>query len=60
MKREKEGKSKEKNQMEISFRIAEELYGEFKLACKEEKLLPATVMKRMMRNYIEERKGNYQ
>lgn len=56
VKRELDYESKAKNQMEVSFKVSEELYGEFKLVCKEEKLLPVTVIKQMMRNYIEERK----
>lgn len=47
--------SKNKN-IEISFRIKESLYCTFKELCRENRQIPATVIKELISNYIKERK----
>lgn len=50
--------SKNKN-IEISFRIKESLYCNFKELCRENKQMPATVIQELISDYIKERKdGN--
>ena len=47
--------SKNKN-IEISFRIKEDLYDSFKELCRENKKMPVTAIKELISDYIKERK----
>ena len=46
---------KNKN-IQITFTIKESLYSEFKALCKEEKNMPAAVLKEFVKRYVDERK----
>lgn len=41
-------------QIEVSFHVPESLYGEFKQVCKDEKQLPASVLKNLMMSFIDQ------
>ena len=46
--------NKNKN-IQITFAINENLYFRFKMLCKAEKTMPATVLKEFIKNYVEEK-----
>ncbi len=41
--------------IQITFAIRENLYFQFKTLCKAEKKMPATVLKELIKNYVEEK-----
>lgn len=43
--------------IQITFTIRESLYFRFKTLCKEEKKMPATVLKEFINNYVEEKEN---
>ena len=47
--------NKNKN-IKITFTICENLYFCFKILCQAERRMPATVIKELINNYVEERK----
>ncbi len=49
--------SKKKN-IQITFTIRENLYFRFKTLCKAEKNMPATVLKELIKNYVDEEEIN--
>ena len=49
--------NKNKN-IQITFTINEKLYFRFKTLCKEEKKMPATVLKEFIKNYVDEKEIN--
>lgn len=51
--------NKNKN-LQVTFTIRESLYFKFKSLCKAQKKMPATVIKELIRNYVNERKDDYE
>ena len=49
--------NKNKN-IQITFAINENLYFRFKTLCKAEKKMPATVLKELIKNYVDEKEIN--
>ena len=49
--------NKNKN-IQITFTINENLYFRFKTLCKAEKKMPATVLKELIKNYVDEKEIN--
>jgi len=46
-------KKERRHQIEVSFHVPENLYGEFKQICKYKKQLPASILKKLMMFYID-------
>mgnify|MGYP000037504782 FL=1 len=51
--------NKNKN-LQVTFTIRESLYDRFKILCKAQKKMPAAVIKEFIRNYVSERKDDYE
>lgn len=49
--------NKNKN-IQITFTINESLYFRFRTLCRGERIMPATVLKGLIKNYVEEREEN--
>jgi predicted DNA-binding protein len=51
--------NKNKN-LQVTFTIRESLYDRFKILCKAQKKMPAAVIKEFIRNYVSDRKDDYE
>ena len=51
--------NKNKN-LQVTFTIRESLYDRFKILCKAQKKMPAAAIKEFIRNYVSERKDDYE